>query len=506
MAESEQQLSRVLSWKSGAFLGLSTVLGIFVTIGFMVGLVGAWAVIFIWAVCMVMAAAQAFLYAEMATMFPSTVGGSAAYAHEAFRKYTVFVGPVVMWGYWLGWSLIQAVSAYVFGSLIQAQWFPSQTWGVDILGTHVGLPHILGGLALISVYVLNAYGIKPAARLTSAGVTVFVVVAAVMVGLPFVSGTWSAHELTWRLHSWQLGVVLVYLAAWTCFAAEGPSLFAPEYKKPGSDTPKAIKICAVVMVAMFTLVPLATSGAIGEKAIGDNPSGYAVTVMQKYWHGSSSLIIAILAMALWVTILATSAQSARALLGLARSDATIKQFAKVNRHKMPGRALAMDILVNLLILFLVGNTVAIVGASNFGYIISCSLISFGYVLLRRDRPNWPRPYKLPRTGIAIALLMGTIDLFLAIFGVTHPALANYGGAKESIIAVVLLFVSVPLFLYRRVWQDRGTPFQWREDTPVLPDEATAALLHAPGSDGSASNNYNPADISPTLPDAATDHN
>jgi len=471
--QTSQHLHRVLTWKSGAFLALTTITGVFTTVGFMIGLVGAWAVIVIWSVAMIIATAQAFLYAEMATMFPDTAGGVAAYAHEGFRKYTVFVGPIVCWGYWLGYSLVQAVIALIFGQVVQAQWFPSQTWGADVFSVHVGLPHILGAAALISVYLLNVFGIRPAARMTSIGLVIFTAFVAVMVVLPFVTGDWSASQLSWHLDDWKLGLVLVYLASWTTFAVEGPSLFAPEYERPGTDTPKAIQVCAVVMLGIFTLVPFATSGTIGEKAIGDNPSGYAVTVMQKYWHGSSSLVIAVLVIGMWVTLLATSAQAARALLGLARSDVTVKQLAKLNRHGMPGRALAMDSAVNLLILFFVGNTVAIVAASNFGYILCCSFAAFAYVLLRRDRPDWPRPYKLSRAGVPIALVLGVVNLFLAIYGVTHPSLAGYGGAKESVIAVCLLFVSVPLFLYRRLWQDRGTPFQWREATPITPDDHSA---------------------------------
>lgn len=475
MAEATQQMARVLNWRSGAFLGLTTILGVFTTVGFMVGLVGAWAVIFIWTLSMLLGIGQAFLYAEMATMFPDTAGGVAAYAHEGFRKYTVFVGPVAMWGYWLGWSLIQAVSAFVFGSIVQAQWFAGQTWSVDLLGAEFGLAHVLGAGALLSVYLLNIVGIKPAARLTTLGVSIFAVVAAAMVVLPFASGDWSADELTWRLDSPALGIVLFYLASWTTFGTEGPSLFACEYRDPGTDTPKAIKVCGAVMLAAFTLVPLAAPGTIGEKAIGANPSGYAVDLMNKYWSGSASLMIAILALGLWVTLLATSAQAARALLGLARSDATIKQLAFLNRHGMPGRALAMDTAVNLFILFFVGNTVGIIAASNFGYILCCSFAAFAFVLLRRDRPDWPRPFKLSRIWVPIALLIGVVNLFVALYGVTHPSLARYGGVKEIVIALALLFVCVPLFLYRRLWQDRGTPFQWREVTPTTPADQSAHI-------------------------------
>ncbi|MEZ0053790.1 amino acid transporter [Mycobacterium sp. MAA66] len=498
MGETDRRLKRVLSWKSGAFLGLTTILGVFTTIGFMIGLVGTWAVIVIWAASVVIGAAQAYLYAEMATMFPSTAGGVGAYANEGFRKYTVLIGPLAMWGYWLGWSLIEAVTAFVFGSVIQAYWFPAQTWGFDLLGVHIGLPHWLGAAALISSYLVNMFGIKLAARLTTIGVIIFSTVAIVMIVLPFATATWSVHLLTWRLGSPAVFLALLYLACWTSFASEGPSLFAPEYRDPSSDTPKAIRICVLVMFAVFTLVPLATAGAVGEQAIGANPSGYAVDVVQKYWQASTPLVMAVLVIGLWVTLLATTAQAARALLGLARSDVTIKQLAKLNRHGMPNNALTMDITLNLLILFLVGNTVAIIAASNFGYILACGFAAFSYALLRRDRPEWPRPFKMSKIAIPVALILGTFDLFLAIYGVSHPSLVGYGGLKESIIAVCLLLVSLPLFLYRRLWQDRDTVFRWWEETPTLPDDLdTLITIEALPAGDAATNAWRLSDREPT---------
>jgi amino acid transporter len=470
MSDTAQHLHRVLTWKSGAFLGLTTILGVFTTVGFMIGLVGAWAVIAIWASSMVIATMQAFLYAEMATMFPDTAGGVAAYAHEGFRRYTVFVGPIVCWGYWLGYSLVQAVIALIFGEVVQAQWFPTQTWGVDVFSVHIGLPHILGAAALVSVYLLNLFGIRPAARVTSLGIIIFTAFVSVMVVLPFVTGNFSGHLLAWHLTDPKLALVLLYLASWTTFAVEGPSLFAPEYRRPGTDTPKAIRACAMVMLAIFTIVPFVATGTVGDKAIGANPSGYAVDVMTKVWPGSSSLVIAVLALGLWVTLIGTSAQAARALLGISRSDLTIKQLSPLNRFGMPGRALTMDLTVNLLILFLVGNTVAIVAASNFGYILCCGLACWAYVLLRRDRPAWPRPFRLSKAWGAIAILLGTADLIIAGFGVSHPSLAGYGGAKETVISIALLMACVPLFLIRRLWQDRDGGFVWREHTPSVPSD------------------------------------
>jgi len=51
----------------------------------------------------------------------------------------------------------------------------------------------------------------------------------------------------------------------------------------------------------------------------------------------------------------------------------------------------------------------------------------------------------------------------------------YGGTKEKIIGFSVLVISLVLFLFRRIVQDKETP-HWREETPTMPDERVAALL------------------------------
>lgn len=477
-----QQLHRVLGWRSGVFLTLTTILGVFTTVGYMIGLVGGWAVIAIWAVSMVVAIGQTVLYAELATMFPGTAGGVAAYTHEALRRYSVFVGPVVTWGYWLGYSLIQAVTALILGNVIQAEWFPRQTWQLPVLSAHVGLGNFIGAAALLATYLLNVFGIKIAARLTGVGVVIFSLLTVLMIVAPFVTGTWSPHLLTWDLHSWRLALVLLYLAGYTTYAVEGASLFTPEYRKPASDTPRALRVSGLVMLAVFVLVPLATTGAIGKNAIAANPSGYAVQVFVKYFHGGASLVVAVLVAGLVATLIGCSAEAGRALLGIAREDLTIRQLDRINRFGMPGRALTMDVAVNLAVLFLVGNTVAIIAASNFGYILCVALSCLAFVLLRRDRPAWPRPHRVRDIWVPAAIGLFIFNLVIAVVGIASPSLTGYGNGTDTVIALVLLFACIPLFLVRKLGQDRQWPFRWREETAATPPataDPAAAVEPAP---------------------------
>ena len=76
----------------------------------------------LWTISVCLGALQNNIYAELATMFPNKSGGIALYAHEAWRKYLSFVGPIATFGYWF--ALVESCSSInglVAGTLIQAR-------------------------------------------------------------------------------------------------------------------------------------------------------------------------------------------------------------------------------------------------------------------------------------------------------------------------------------------------------------------------------------------------
>ena len=142
---------------------------------------------------------------------------------------------------------------------------------------------------------------------------------------------------------------------------------------------------------------------------------------------------------------------------------------------VPGRSLTLDAVLNILLIVLLGSPVAILLASNFGYLFGVILALGGFLLLRRDRPQWPRPIHLGRVWIPIAVAILAINCFVLVVGATHPQLLGYGGYKETIIGLAILLIAVAMFVYRQVVQDRR-PLQWRIATPSMPDADEAALL------------------------------
>ena len=104
----------------------------------MLGL-GSWGrVILLRTVSVIVGALHNYVYSELAAMFPKLSGGIAIYAHEAWKKYLSFVGPVAAFGYWIGWSVVLSATGVVVGFLVQAQFYPSSAAAGVVLETTQG--------------------------------------------------------------------------------------------------------------------------------------------------------------------------------------------------------------------------------------------------------------------------------------------------------------------------------------------------------------------------------
>jgi amino acid transporter len=144
--------------------------------------------------------------------------------------------------------------------------------------------------------------------------------------------------------------------------------------------------------------------------------------------------------------------------------------------------MTVDMVVNVLLILLLGTSnLAILYMSNIGYVTAHVFALTGFLLLRRDRPDWPRPIKLGPAWIGLAWLLVAFNLFLVIFGVTQSDLAAFVGFYEFAgaplyIGLGVLIASVLLFFYRRAVEDRK-PITFRDlDVPTVPTDDEMRML------------------------------
>jgi amino acid transporter len=138
------------------------------------------------------------MFAELAAMFPNKPGGIALYAHEGWRRYFTPIGALAAVGYWAGWSLGLAVYGLIIGQLLATQFFPHSAWTVFDGTQHIGLAVFLAGAAIVAVWALNVFGIRPAVTVNKLIGVVVCVTIAILVAGPFVTGHWH-DRLSWGL-------------------------------------------------------------------------------------------------------------------------------------------------------------------------------------------------------------------------------------------------------------------------------------------------------------------
>src|SRR5262245_8992128 len=199
----ERQLLKAMTWWDGFVVALANPGFLIAALGASIGALGTTGAFVLWTVSVCLGALQNNIYAELATMFPNKPGGIALFAHEAWRKYFTFVGPLATFGYWFAWSSVLAINGLVVGTLIQAEWFSDSTWAdsVNFLGGDFdfNLAIVLGIAAILLVWTLNVFGVRPAVWFGYVTGALVVIPAFVLMFLPYITGDWSSDNMQWNI-------------------------------------------------------------------------------------------------------------------------------------------------------------------------------------------------------------------------------------------------------------------------------------------------------------------
>jgi amino acid transporter len=476
----ERQLLKTLRWWDGFVIALCNPGFLLGSLGFTLGIFGVTGSIILWGISAFIGLLQAWIYSEPATMFPNQSGGISLYAHEAWRKYTTLVGPVATFGYWIGWSVVLSIFGKIIGDLIAARWFPHTTFTIDDGPVQLGLPHFIAIGVIIGVWLFNVLGVRPFVWLTYACAALLMVPLLVFIVVPYLTGDWHASNVHATFPGpWggvKLAVVYLFILAWSAYGTEICATFTPEYKDTKRDSAMALRSISMFCLLVFTLLPLGLGGVTGAPSADTAEGQFYVQAFQKIaGHTASSIFLICLIASLVLSMASSTGDAGRALYGISKSGMTIKQFGVLNRFHVPARAMTMDLVVNVLLVLFISSNLAILYMSNIGYVLAHVFALSGFLLLRRDRPNWPRPIKLATGWLPVVAFLCLLNAFFLIVGALAPNLNGYGTWTDFAIGVGVLFGSILLFIFRRVVQD-GEEVHFKEDTPTMPDEQLAKVL------------------------------
>jgi amino acid transporter len=492
----ERQLLKTLRWYDGFVICLANPGFMLGSLGWSVLDLGGWGAALIWGLTALIIIPVIVLYSELAAMFPHKSGGVAIYANEGWRKYTTLVGPIATFGYWIGWSVVLSYLGLFVGYIAQAAWWPNEPFGTYAFGgsvidhgyfstgaVYIGLDHLIAIGLIVAVWLFNFFGTRFAVTFNYLAGILLMIPLFCFTLLPFLNGDFTTDNLTYNLNNpglaWgglQMAIVWIWIMIWST-APEAAATFAPEYKDTGRDTRRALMSSALFILFVNTMVPLALTGGVGAKTV--EAFDYVGALDQLVGASLTNFFVVVICISFIISMNTATADGSRALYGISKDGLTVKQLGRLNRWNVPGAAMTLDMGINILFVLFVGNLFGILVASNIGYVFANLMAISAFILLRRDRPNWPRPIKLPSYWVAVAAVLTAAYTVFEVVGVGWFQIAGaggvYGGTKEKLIGFGVLVISLVLFLFRRVVQDKETP-HWREETPTMPDEHVAALL------------------------------
>ncbi len=473
----DRQLLKLLHWYDGFVVCLANPGFLIASLGASIGSLGAWGAFALWTLSMVIAVVQNKVYTEPALMFPDRAGGIPIYAHEGWRRYFNFVGPMAAVGYWAGWTVVLAINGLTIGSLVQAQWFPKSTWTGNVLGVSLTFPKVLAIVLIVVVWAINASGVRPAVWVGYLTGALLLIPLALLMFFPYITGNFHSANLTWLIggagstrDSWRLALVWLYLMAWSAYGVEAAATFAPEYRDSERDLTLALRRSAMFSLVVYALLPLGAGGVLPADQIAKNPLTFYVTELDKMIGAGANVVLPLIIAALVLAMNTATMDGSRALYGISKSGMTLRFLGHLNRYHVPARAMTVDMVVNVVLVLALNSVIAILAASNLGYVLCHVFALSAILLLRRDRPDWPRPLALARPWLYAAGVLALANLVFIVIGAPAFNLTGYGGYGELLVGVATLVAAVLLYIYRRVVEDR-LPLQLQDRTPATPAQA-----------------------------------
>ena len=356
-------------------------------------------ILLLWAAGGLITLAGVVTYAELGTMFPEA-GGQYQFLKEAY-------GP--LWGFLFGWTsflVIQSGSiAYLAVAAAEGvgELWPGLGTSHTVLTLPVGAWTLtidrgqLGGALLIAVVtVVNYFGLQAGAGLQNAiaAVKILALVALIVFGLAATPGHVAAPPQA--LSNGAIGVSLgiAMIGVLWCFDGWYQAAFcAGEIRDPGRSLPRGMIVGALTTAVLFVLVNVVYLRALPPQDLGEAPRIGEAAVHSLFGAGPARLM----SLAVLISIIGCLATciltAARIYLPMAQDGLFFKALGKIHPiHLTPAACLIAQAGWSILLTF-TGSYEQLGTYVIFAVFVFHAATGAAIFVLRRARPDWPRPYR-----------------------------------------------------------------------------------------------------------------
>jgi APA family basic amino acid/polyamine antiporter len=203
--------------------------------------------------------ATAATYAEGTVRFPEA-GGSSSFARHAFNELVSFGAA---WAQMLVYVVTVATSAFFVPHYLSIFWGPLRENPWDIVG---------GAIVIVALVVLNVVGVQEAARLSVTLAVLDFATQVLLVALGFVL-VFNPQVLVDNVHwgiapTWSNLAIAVPVAMLAYTGVETVSNLAEEVRDPVRNVPRAYRLVALAVFAIYFTLPFVALSALPVERIG----------------------------------------------------------------------------------------------------------------------------------------------------------------------------------------------------------------------------------------------
>jgi basic amino acid/polyamine antiporter, APA family len=382
--------SQLTAMGVGAIIGT----GIFVVIGEGAGIAGP-AVILSFVLAAVACAFSALSYAELASSIP--VSGS------AYTYTYATLGEIVAWI--IGWDLILeygvSVAAIAVGWGGNLNAFLDSAFGVALPDAIAKSPEDGGVFNLPAVFIVLAItlllvrGVTESARVNFVMVIIKLAVLLFFIVVAFVNfGTGNFQPFAPEGVNGVTAATAIIFFAYIGFDAV--STGSEEARNPARDLPLAIIGSLLICTVFYVLTAVGALGIASPDQMKESDAPLAAALDQGAGISWAAGVLALGAVvAITSVVLVIMYGQTRIFFAMCRDGLLPEKLATVNqRYGTPAR-LTIGLGILIAILAALVPLSEIVKLVNIGTLFAFVLVNIGVIILRRTRPDMPRPYRVP---------------------------------------------------------------------------------------------------------------
>ncbi|HXG58077.1 MAG TPA: APC family permease [Thermoanaerobaculia bacterium] len=391
-----------------------------------------WLFIAVWIAGGAYALLGANALAELGAMIPRS-GGQYVFVQRGLGDYAGFI---VGWSDWLSTCGTTAAVALVVGEY------------ATVLAPQLGSPTATALFVIAALTIVQWFGTRAgSAAQTAASVAKALALLVLIAACFFLGGRNPAARTLEPLAEGSLVIAFLLALQSVIYTYDGWSAmiyFSGEVKRPGRDIARSMFGGVLLVIAIYLLLNVAFLRVVPLATIAGDPFAASVVATHLFGYRGDAILRILMVVSLVSAVNSNVLMAPRVLFAMSGDGLFWRGASEVNRGGTPDVALLISSLLAG-VFVATGTFEAVVARLAFFFVANYALSFTTLFVLRRREPDTPRPFRAWGHPFTTGLALAASVAFLLGAAASDPA--------NSLVAIVLLALTVPLFLLVRFSND-----------------------------------------------------